>query len=81
MPVPGCFIQRRVYSTYMDKIQIGYAGRLEIMQKRADLLIELVKQLELKKVPYIFHIAGTGIYFNEIKQYIKENKLEEKIIL
>lgn len=81
MPVPDCFIQRRVYSTYMDKIQIGYAGRLEIMQKRADLLIELVKQLELKKVPYIFHIAGTGIYFNEIKQYIKENKLEEKIIL
>ena len=80
MPIPNYFIQKRVYSTYMDKIKIGYAGRLEIMQKRADLLIELIRQLEFKKVSYEFHIAGTGIYFNEIKQYIKENRLEDRII-
>lgn len=81
MPISGYFMQKRVYSKYMNKIQIGYAGRLEIIQKRADLLIKLIEQLELKKIPYEFHIAGTGIYFNEIKQYINENKLENKIIL
>ncbi len=81
MPVSDYFMQKNVYSTHIGKIKIGYAGRLEIMQKRADLLIELIKQLELIKLPYEFHIAGTGIYFNEIKQYINENKLEDKVIL
>lgn len=81
MPIPNYFMKKRIYSKHINKIQIGYAGRLEIIQKRADLLIELIKQLELRKLPYEFHIAGTGIYFNKIEQYIKENKLEEKIIL
>ncbi|MCI9079825.1 MAG: glycosyltransferase family 4 protein [Lachnospiraceae bacterium] len=81
MPIFDCFMKKRTYSENKNKIKIGYAGRLEIMQKRADLLIELIKQLELKKITYEFHIAGTGTYYNEIRNYINKNKLGQNIIL
>lgn len=81
MPIPDCFMKKRIYSENINKIKIGYAGRLEIMPKRADLLIELIKQLELEKIPYEFHIAGTGTYYNKIKEYLIQNSLEQKVIL
>ena len=81
MPISNYFMEKRIYSENINKIKIGYAGRLEIIQKRADLLIELIKQLELKEIPYEFHIAGTGTYYDEIKDYINKNNLGQNIIL
>ena len=81
MPVLDNFFKGHKYSLSRDKIFIGYAGRLEIVQKRADLLIKLISQLELREIPYEFHIAGTGTYYSKIKEYIDQNKLEQKVIL
>lgn len=63
-------------------IRIGYAGRLEKRNKRADLLIELIKKMEENKhVNYLFEIAGHGQYYDKLKKYINENGLESKVNL
>ncbi len=62
-------------------VKIGYAGRLEKFQKRADLLIKLIDVLENSGIKYRLSIAGIGEYFEIIKQYLKKNSLEDKVIL
>lgn len=62
-------------------IQIGYAARLEKVQKRVDLFLPLIQILEKRRVNYQLHIAGTGSYENKLKEFIKENSLEKKIIM
>lgn len=64
-----------------DVIHIGYAGRLEVSSKRADLIIKLIEQLELKDIMYEFHIAGTGKYFYELQNFVFEKRLENKVFL
>lgn len=62
-------------------VRIGYAGRIEKVQKRMDLLIELIKRLELRQIHYVMDIAGKGRYETEIINYIKDYHLENKIFM
>ncbi len=62
-------------------IQLGYAGRLEVFQKRMDILIQLILELEYRKVDYCFNIAGKGNFEQNIRQFVKENQLDSKVTL
>lgn len=62
-------------------LRIAYGARLEQVQKRADLIIPLIQELELKKVNYQLEIAGDGSYYSVINQFIIENKLNKKVLL
>lgn len=61
-------------------IHIGYAGRLVVYKKRMDLLIKLIKELEKKNINYVFEIAGEGTYREEMEKFIRENKLDKKVL-
>lgn len=72
--------ERKVYTIEQNvPLKIGYAGRLEIFHKRADLLLELIKDLEKLQVNYYFEIAGEGEYKSYIIRFIKENKLDNRV--
>lgn len=60
-------------------LQIGYAGRLEVFEKRMDILLKLLGELENSNVAYQFNIAGSGTFENEIMNYIKTNNLQGKV--
>lgn len=64
-----------------NPVRIGYAGRITKTQKRLDYLPLILEYLENKGVDYIFEMAGMGDYFDELSDYIKENNLNEKVIL
>lgn len=64
-----------------EPLRIGYAGRLEILDKRADLIPGLIKKLEQQHLNYIFEIAGSGTCFDDIKKFVDENDLNARVIL
>lgn len=68
----------------MDKqnpLQIGYAGRLVIFEKRMDVLLKLIDVLEKENVNYMFNIVGDGDFRSEIDCFIKTHMLENKVKL
>lgn len=72
----------RTYTTNINEaIRIGYAGRIVIGQKRMDLLLELVRELEKNKVNYYMELAGEGTYESTLKEFINKNQLNDKIKL
>lgn len=60
-------------------LRLGYAGRLETMHKRSDLLITLIRKLEELKIKYIFEIAGSGSYASNIVDFISKTNLYSKV--
>lgn len=62
-------------------LRIGYAARLVKQQKRADLLIDLIKILEEKNINYLFQIAGDGECLEIIQNYIRGHKLLDRVEL
>ncbi len=62
-------------------LQIGYAGRITISQKRADLFIVIAKELLKKGVKFKLNIAGTGDYFETLKSQVISEKLEDSFSL
>lgn len=64
-----------------DSLRIGYAARLVKQQKRADLLVDLLQQLEKKKIDYRLQIAGDGECFELISTYVKQQELAHKVQL
>lgn len=58
-------------------LQIGYAGRITISQKRADLFIVIAKELLKKGVQFKLNIAGTGDYLETLKSQVISEKLED----
>lgn len=62
-------------------LRIGYAARLVVQQKRADMLVDLIELMEKKGIDYIFQIAGEGECSALIETYITENHLENKVRL
>lgn len=81
MPVPQPYIGKHKYLSSKKNIDIAYVGRITREQKRSDLIIDLINNLEEKNVHYKLHIAGTGDYESAIKEYVKKKQLETKIIL
>lgn len=71
---------RRTYSLRHDiALQIGYPCRLTCIQKRTDLLPELIKYLEKLRVNYQINIAGSGPYEEELRKYVIANSLNSKV--
>lgn len=61
-------------------LQIGYAGRVTIRPKRADLFPTLAMKLKEKNIVFKMNIVGTGDYYERLKQRVKEEKLQEYIV-
>ena len=64
------------YSSYGEKLRIGYAGRVVIKQKRMDYLISVANKLKKREIPFVLEIAGTGDYVKELKKEIEKNHLQ-----
>lgn len=70
----------RKYETENENpLNIVYPCRLERIQKRADLLPEIIEELEKKHVNYVLNIIGDGPYKNVIEKYIDKNDLHSKV--
>jgi len=78
IPVKGTLNRR--YSNDGDTLQMGYAGRVVITQKRMDRMLEIVKQLVEKHVNFCMNIAGTGDYLETLKTEVKRQQLEQYVI-
>lgn len=63
----------------LEPIRIGYAGRLEIVQKRMDLLLKLISVLKEKEVNFFLEIAGDGSAIKDMKQYIDIHHLNDRV--
>ena len=61
------------------ELNIGWGARVEIEQKRADLIPRLVQALEERKVNYSFNIAGEGSYKPELQDWVTNQGLNERI--
>lgn len=72
---------RKNYTCAKEPIKIGFAGRLVKEQKRCDYLLKLIEELELTKVNYEIHIAGTGPYYDVINKFIINENLKNKVKL
>lgn len=78
-------VQKKMKRSYSinnnTPIQLGYAGRLEVFQKRMDILIDLIMELERRKVHYCFNLAGKGNFEQNIREFVKENGLGSRVTL
>ena len=71
----------RLYDSFVRPLRMGYAARLVKQQKRADLFPEIISKLEALTQNYQIEIAGDGEYFSVIREFVQNNKLEERVIL
>ena len=72
----------REYSMDKEKpIRLGYAGRIEILDKRADVLRDVIIELEKRGVNYVLDIAGSGSFWEEINNFVDNNSLRERVRL
>lgn len=75
-------ICEREYNVVSDNaLVIVYPCRLVRGQKRADLLPEFISKLEERRINYILNIVGDGACEEEIRTYVEQNCLDEKIFL
>lgn len=82
MTIPVCYKERteREYTFESDSpIRLGFAGRLEIFHKRADLLIALIGELEQRRLNYELSVAGEGAMYSAISDYIDYHLLNNKV--
>lgn len=81
LPVEGYTVERKIYSKEGEPLQIGYAARITKVQKRADLIVPLLLELNKRGVNYIFHIAGNGNYYDKLIAQIEENHLQHNVVI
>lgn len=82
VPFPCDRYLKRNYSGELEPIRIGYAGRFDGMansQKRMDLLLKVLIELEKRNVDFIMELAGEGPAEPEMKAIISENFPEGKV--
>lgn len=80
VPIKQDLNKKRTYLyDVKNPIKIVYAGRIEIFEKRADIMLKLIQTLEHIKIPYEMNIAGRGSYYNNINDYILHNCLQDHI--
>lgn len=75
------FLKRNYPMNRELPLRIAYAGRLEIREKRVDILMKLILQLEKRNINYCFDIAGDGTQYIALENFIKEQKLEGRVTL
>lgn len=73
-------LERRYSLNDQEPIRIGYAGRLEVQQKRLDLFPAFVLALEKMGINYRMEIAGDGSAYDRLRNFARDNHLEDKII-
>ncbi len=61
-------------------LQLGYAGRVTITQKRIDLLLILAQNLKKRGCDFQINIAGAGDYSETLQQKIEEEGLGDYVI-
>lgn len=72
----------RLYNTDRSKpISIGYAGRIEYSQKRADLLMKLIEELKNRDIDFRFEIAGDGVALEDLEKFVRDNGLKDNVKL
>lgn len=72
-------LERTYTEDSSEPIRVGYAGRIEVPQKRMDLMQMVIACLEDEKVDYHFNIAGDGAALNILQEYVRENDLEGRV--
>jgi len=72
-------VLRREWSSAAKPIRIGYAGRITIIQKRADLLITIAKKIKEIRIDFVMNIAGEGDYEEELIDQIEKNNLGDSV--
>lgn len=78
---PNISIQRSYPINEREPIRIAYGARLEKMQKRADLIIPFIEELEKRDCNYHLDIAGEGTYLPILNEFINKYSLFSKIKL
>ena len=61
-------------------LRIGFAARISKYQKRADLLLKVINELNERNVNFIIEIAGDGTYFNNLQEGIENNRNNVKLL-
>lgn len=64
-----------------NAIRIGWAGRIQVEEKRCDLLVKIVSELSRRETPFILSIAGQGNYAKTIEKIVIQNQMEESVRL
>lgn len=64
-----------------EPIRIGWGARLEVLQKRADRLPELVTALEAAGIPYEMEIAGDGPCLGMLQDFILSAGRQDRVHL
>ena len=73
-------VLKRTYTTNEAlPVKIGYAGRMEKIQKRMDLLLKLFARLDEKKIDFEAELAGDGPMREEMGEFVCSNHLESKV--
>lgn len=62
-----------------EPLRIGWGGRLEVLQKRADLIPELITRLDAEDICYQMEIAGDGDYSEELGNWIEKNGKADRV--
>ena len=75
--LPGMSYKKNVCEG--GSIRISWGARLEILQKRADLLPEFIDYLENEGIDYIFEIAGDGPCMELLESYVAKYELEHRV--
>lgn len=60
-------------------IRIGYAGRMEYVQKRMDLILKLIEELIKRQVNFMAEFAGDGPARSEMERFVIRNKMEGNV--
>lgn len=60
-------------------IRIGYAGRMEYVQKRMDLILKLIDELLKRHIGFVMEFAGDGAARPEMERFAAEHKLGENM--
>lgn len=72
--------QRKVSGAHRP-LAVAYAARIEKAQKRADLLIPLIRLFEKSGMDYRLNIAGNGTYYKKLESFLKEQDVSERVKL
>lgn len=70
---------KRTWSKEKYPVQIGYAGRVTVTQKRIDLLLEVAKKLRKKDIQFRLNIAGTGDYAETLHNRLQGEELSDYV--
>lgn len=68
-----------IYTVKNTPLRIGYAGRIEIRQKRMDYMLSVVKRLKERGIGFKLEIAGNGAYKEQLEKEINENHLDREV--